>query len=373
MAKKKKKKLRGLLSKRKAHARKAPGTAPGTVEYTGDQKVDEVSIKVHDYDVDHVEHISISDIEESRPFLENSSKTWINVIGLHDVDKLKSIWSYFDLHPLVQEDIVNTTQRPKVETYDNCIFFVLRMLSFDTESKTLVSEQISVVLGSNYVLSFQETDNNYFQPIFNRLEAGGRIRTQPTDYLAYALLDTVVDHYFNVIEQIGNEIEEVENILFEDEEANQDLLQKVHHIRREVVFLRKSVWPLRDALNTAIRDDSDFISDHTKLFLRDVYDHMIQVIDSVENYRDMVLSLHDLYMSSMSNRMNEIMKVLTIIATIFIPLTFIAGIYGMNFDPGASPYNMPELSWYWGYPTSIAIMVVIALIMLYYFKRKGWF
>ncbi len=211
----------------------------------------------------------------------------------------------------------------------------------------------------------------HFKPVLDRLTVqGGRMRNHGTDYLCYALIDTVVDHYFKVIEQFADEIEEIEDRLFED--ADDNLLQQVHDIRRKVVLFRKSVWPLRDALNTAVRDESELISDNTKLFLRDVYDHMIQVIDNIENYRDVVLSLHDLYMSNMSNKMNEVMKVLTIIATIFIPLTFIAGVYGMNFNPEVSPYNMPELNLVWGYPASLGIMAVIAIIMVYYFKRKGW-
>lgn len=365
--------FRSLLNHKKMRRSHKPGTAPGTVDYVGIQKVDEVYIHLLDYDATHLDKISVTEIEECRPYLEEPTKTWINVTGLHDVEKLKSIWSYFDLHPLIQEDIVNTRQRPKVESYENCIYFVLRMLSYSTEEKTLHSEQISIVLGPNYVLSFQETDNDYFKPILDRLEnQSGRIRNQTTDYLMYALIDTVVDHYFQVIEQVGDEIERREDLLFEDEEDDDLLLQQIHNIRREVVFFRKSTWPLRDALNTAIRDESDLISDHTKLFLRDVHDHMIQVIDTIENYRDLVLSLHDLYMSNMSNRMNEIMKVLTIMATIFIPLTFIAGIYGMNFNPETSPYNMPELSYYWGYPAAWAVMLICAAAMVVYFKRKGW-
>lgn len=360
-----------FLSSRKKMSSSEPGTAPGTAEYMGEQKVDDVHIMLYDYSQTHVDQQKIEDIEEAQSYLESSSNTWINVNGLHDVEKLKKIWSYFELHPLIQEDIVNTSQRPKVESYGNCIFFVLKMFSYSKEDKQLHSEQISIVLGPDYVLSFQETDAAHFKPVLDRLTVqNGRMRNLGTDYLCYALIDTVVDHYFKVIEQIGDEIEEIEDRLFEDEDDN--LLQQVHDIRRKVVLFRKSIWPLRDALNTAIRDESELISDNTKLFLRDVYDHMIQVIDNVENYRDVVLSLHDLYMSNMSNKMNEVMKVLTIIATIFIPLTFIAGIYGMNFNPEVSPYNMPELNWVWGYPASLLLMAGIAAIMVYYFKRKGW-
>lgn len=365
------KKMLPRIQLRSSDQRKEPGSAPGTVQHIGERHMDEIKITVHDYDDEHLEEIPIDEIQKAQPYLDAPSKTWIKVRGLHDIDKLKSIWNFFDLHPLIQEDIVHTAQRPKVETYENCIFFVMRMLTI-SDDKTLGTEQISVVLGKNYVMSFQETDVDYFKPILDRLAVkDSRIRQRTTDYLTYALVDTVVDHYYGIIEHIADEIERLEDELLKDPEDH--LLNHIHKIRREIIYFRKSVWPLRDALNTAIRDESKFITDSTKIYLRDVYDHMVQVIDNIENYRDMILGLHDMYMSHVSNKMNEVMKVLTIIATIFIPLTFIAGIYGMNFDPEASPYNMPELSWYWGYPVSMGIMAIIAVIMIFYFKRKGWF
>lgn len=352
--------------------RKKPGTPPGTVLHTGEKHLEEIQIMVHDYDQKEVREIPIDQIQKAQPYLEKPSKTWIKICGLHDVEMLKSIWSYFDLHPLIQEDIVNTSQRPKVETYGNCIFFVLRMLTYSEQERAINSEQISIVLGKNYVLSFQETDKDYFKPIFDRLTIeNGRIRSRGTDYLTYALIDTVVDHYFHIIEYIADEIETLEDELLK--EPGEHLLKEIHKVRREVIYFRKSVWPLRDAINTAIRDESKFIISDTKIYLRDVYDHMIQVIDNIENYRDMVLGVHDMYMSYVSNKMNEVMKVLTIIATIFIPLTFIAGLYGMNFNTQTSPYNMPELNWYWGYPASLTIMAILAVLMVIYFKRKGWF
>ncbi|MDR8390538.1 magnesium/cobalt transporter CorA [Aliifodinibius sp. S!AR15-10] len=358
-----------ILTKRR---RKKPGSAPGTVEHIGEQRLDDIQLTIHDYDEDHLDEIHIEDVEESRPYLENPSKTWIKVCGLHDIEKLKSIWSYFDLHPLVQEDIVNTTQRPKAEAYENNMYFVVKMLSWSGEKQQIESEQVSLVLSNTYVLSFQETDREFFQPILDRLKFGNvRIRKNGVDYLMYALIDAIVDHYFSVLEQIGDRIEQLEEQLLDD--PDQEVLHDIHALRRDLIFFRKSVWPLRDVLNATIRDETSFIDDNTKLFLRDVYDHMVQIIDNIENYRDMVLSMHDMYMSHVSNKMNEVMKVLTIIATIFIPLTFIAGIYGMNFDPAASPYNMPELQWYWGYPVAMASMAVIAIIMIFYFRRKGWF
>ncbi|WP_138430128.1 magnesium/cobalt transporter CorA [Fodinibius saliphilus] len=349
-----------------------PGTAPGTVEHIGERHMEEIKITVEDYDADHYEEFIIDNIENALPYLDSSTKTWIRTQGLHDIEKLKSIWNFFGLHPLIQEDIVNTSQRPKFEIYDNCIFFVLRLLTYSEDHQNIQTEQISIVLGSDFILSFQETDTNHFKPVRKRMaEKKSRIRSHNVDYLAYALIDTVVDNYFNVIENIASEIETLEEQLLEEPEDQ--LLEDIHKKRREIIHIRKTVWPLRDAINSIIRDDSKFIEDNTKLYLRDVYDHTIQVIDTIENYRDMILGLHDMYMSYTSNKMNEVMKVLTVIATIFIPLTFIAGIYGMNFDPQVSPYNMPELSWYWGYPASLSLMVASAVVMIFYFKHKGWF
>lgn len=360
------------IGKRKTESSHTVGLAPGTLEYIGERRVEEVKITIHDYDDEHFESIEIDDIEECKPYLENPSKTWIRVWGLHDLEKLKSIWSYFNLHPLVQEDIVNTSQRPKVEEYEDNIFFILRMLRYTGgEQNRLDSEQISIVLGENYVLSFQESDTPHFAPVLERLKVvGSRLRRYGPDYLTYALIDTVVDYYFKVLIELGERMEIIEEELLEN--PTDDTFQKIHLVRREAIFFRKSVWPLRDVINSVIRDESRFIDESIKVYLRDVYDHMVQIIDNIENYRDMIMGMHDMYMSQVSNKMNEVMKVLTIIATIFIPITFIAGVYGMNFDPAASPYNMPELSWYWGYPAAWASMILVAAIMIFYFKRKDW-
>lgn len=357
---------------KKSKRRKEPGAAPGTVEHIGERHMEEIQITVHDYDEEQIQEIAIDKIQKVKPYLATTSKTWIKVSGLHDIEKLKSIWNFFDLHPLIQEDIVNTSQRPKVDFYDNCLFFVLPMLTYSDENRQIQREQISLVLGPNYVLSFQETGIEHFKPIMDRLSVkGSRIRKLDADYLTYTLIDAVVDHYFNIIDNIAEEMGRLEDELLKD--PDEDLLNQIHKIRREIILFRKSIRPLRDALNSLIRDESKFISENTKLYLRDVYDHLIQVTDNIENYRDMVLGLHDIYMSQVSNKMNEVMKVLTIIATIFIPLTFIAGVYGMNFNPETSPYNMPELSWYWGYPASLAVMAIVALVMIIYFKKKDWF
>lgn len=358
---------------RKKGIRKPPGQVPGTAIHTGIRRVDEVLLTVHDFDEEHFNSIPIKKIEKSEPYLDNPSKTWIQVRGLHDIDKLRPVWEYFNLHPLVQEDIVSTSQRPKVEPYTDHVFIVLRMVTHanEEEKKKLQSEQISFVLGKNYVLSFQEGDEPVFDPILKRLEmTGTRLRRFGPDYLAYALVDTIVDHYFHTLDVIGESIEEIEEDIIENPQESH--LQEIHTLRRDLISFRKSVWSLRDGMNSLIRDDSPLISEEVKVFLRDVYDHIIQVIDSIENSREMVYGLYDIYMSGLSNRMNEVMKVLTIIATIFIPLTFIAGIYGMNFDPESSPYNMPELSWYWGYPAAMIVMVIITIFMLFYFRKKDW-
>jgi len=368
-------KLSGIFRQNRLHQRSKskPGEAPGSVVFRGDQKVDEIVLTIHDYDESTFNTIPIDDIENSLPYLNKSTVTWIKVNGLHDVDTLKTIWDFFEIHPLAREDIVTPAQRPKIDVYDNHLFIVARGISFQDEGgNQLESEQISVILGDNYVLSFQETGKEIFEPVIKRLDTGNnRIRKSGSDYLAYALVDTVVDHYYHALDLIGDQIENLENDIIEN--PKHDTLQRIHHIRRDLIQFRKSVWSLRDALNSLIRDDTKFFKKETKIFLRDVYDHVVQIIDSVENYREMIFGIYDMNMSALSNKMNEVMKVLTVIATIFIPLTFIAGIYGMNFDPEASPWNMPELEWYYGYPFSFGLMLLIAAGMLYFFKKKEWF
>jgi magnesium transporter len=354
--------------------RKPPGQIPGTAIHTGIRRLDKVLMTIHDFDSDHYDVIPISKIEKSEPYLENKSKTWIQVRGLHDIGKLKTVWDYFELHPLIQEDIVSTSQRPKVEHYTNSVFVVLRMIKKNHNPNgdySLQTEQISIVLGENYVLSFQESDEPIFEPVMKRLELEStRLRKYGPDYLAYSLIDTIVDHYFNALDDIGEAIEHVEEQILSEHDSEQ--LQKIHALRRDLIYFRKSVWSLRDGINSLIRDDLPLISTEVKVFLRDVYDHIVQVIDNIETNREMIFGLFDMYMSGLSNRMNEVTKVLTIIATIFIPLTFIAGIYGMNFDPDVSPFNMPELNWYYGYPLTLFLMAVLSGFMLWYFKRKGW-
>ena len=341
------------------------GLPPGTPVYVGDRGEEEVRITVLDYDESQFQEREIKAVEECYSFKETATVTWINMDGIHLVENIEKTGKHFGIHPLVQEDIVHTEQRPKMEEFDDHLYIVLRMISYDEVKKTTVSEQVSLIVGPNYVISFQERRGDIFDSIRERIRNfKGRIRKMGADYLAYTLLDTVVDHYFLVLEKFGETLEDIEDELVSNPHP-QDL-HEIHRLKREMIFLRKSVWPLREVVNNLERVESSLIKDTTHIYLRDVYDHTIQIIDTVETYRDMLSGMHDTYLSSVSNRMNEIMKVLTIIATIFIPLTFIAGIYGMNFQ------FMPELGWKWGYFVVWGIIIVVVLGMLNFFRRKKW-
>ena len=303
--------------------------------------------------------------KEDMGFINTPGVTWLDIDGVHQTDLLEIVGTYANLHPLVIEDIHNTYQRPKVEDYDDYLYIVLKMISWNDETKEVQAEQVSLILGNSYVISFKEDPGDIFDPVRQRLREGkGRIRKMGADYLAYILLDQVVDNYFLVLENLGEQIEDLEEELVTNPDAS--TLHTIHHLKRELIFLRKSVWPLREAISSLERGESSLFQPETLVYLRDVYDHTIQVIDTIETFRDMVSGMLDIYLSSISNRMNEVMKVLTIIATIFIPLTFIAGIYGMNF------VNMPELQWPWGYFMVWGVMIAIVIGMISYFKRKGW-
>ncbi len=338
---------------------------PGTLVHIGERKSDEIKITLIDYDENHFTRREVKNIEECFPFRDRPTVTWINIDGLHDVETTEKIGKHFGIHPLVLEDIMNTGQRPKMEEFDDYIFVVLKMLSFDDKKEETRSEQVSLILGENYVISFQEAAGDIFDLVRKRLEEGkGRMRKSGADYLSYSLLDSVVDNYFLILEKFGERVESMEEGLVDNPRS--ETLEKIYALKREMIFLRKSVWPLREAVSGLERSESGIIEKKTRIYLRDVYDHTIQVIDTVETFRDMVSGMLDLYMSSISNRMNQVMKVLTIIATIFIPLTFIAGIYGMNFE------FMPELSWPPGYPVVWLVMIIIALLMVFYFRKREW-
>ncbi len=338
---------------------------PGTLIHVGEKKSETVTLNLFRYNKDILEEKKMEDPRECLSEKDFKGVCWVNISGIHDIPTIESIGSTFNIHPLVQEDILNTFHRPKFEESEEYLFLVLKMLVYDPGAKDVISEQVSFVLGPNFLVTFQEQEGDVFNPVRERLrKALGRIRKMGPDYLLYALMDAVIDNYFLVLEAIGEELEILEDQLLEN--PTPGVLQTVHKLKREMIFLRKAVWPLREVINGLEKSGSKLVKKTTAVYLRDIYDHTIQVIETVETYRDMVSGLQDLYLSSVSNKMNEVMKVLTIIATIFIPLTFIAGIYGMNFE------FMPELKWKTGYFFIWGIMAVIALVMLFYFKRKKW-
>jgi len=355
------------LSKPKLMKRqsKTAGLPPGTLVHVGERKTEEVRITFIDYDEDNFQEKQVSKIEDCFSFKDTQTVTWINIDGLHNIEIIEKLGKQFELHPLILEDILNTGQRPKFEDFDKYIFAVLKMLSYDEPNQTIQAEQVSLVLGANFVISFQESIGDVFEQIRDRIRnSKGRIRKMGADYLTYTLLDAVVDNYFLILEKFGEKIEYMEEELVA--EPTEKTLQQIHALKREMVFLRKSVWPLREMISSLERSESELIKESTNIYLRDMYDHTIQVIDTVESFRDMVSGMMDIYLSSISNRMNAVMKVLTIIATIFIPLTFVAGIYGMNFK------YMPELEWKLGYLAVWIVMIIIILCMVTYFKRKKW-
>jgi magnesium transporter len=354
--------MRRLTKSRSAKA----GLPPGTFVHIGERKAEQVRITVMEYDEAQFREQQLATIEAYTPAAEPSIVTWINVDGLHQAEVLEALGERCGLHPLVVEDILNTDQRPKLEDYDDYLFIVLKSLYHaGGDSAELEIEQISLVLGSNYVLSFQERAGDEFEPIRERIRSSkGRVRKLGADYLAYSLIDAIVDQYFVVLEQIGERIEFMEEELVTS--PTTETLHVIHEMKQELVFMRKSIWPLREVIGRLERAEPPLIQETTGIYLRDVYDHSIQIIDSVETFRDIVSGMLDIYLSSISNRMNEVMKVLTVIATIFIPLTFIVGVYGMNF------HYMPELQWHWGYFTVWGVMIAIAIMMILYFRRRRW-
>jgi magnesium transporter len=344
---------------------KKAGTAPGTLLHIGERRTEKVHIRIVDYVFDQLREQELATIEEALPFKDSPTTTWLNIDGMHDVELIEKIGIHFNIHPLTLEDIVNTGQRPKVEEFDDYIYLVLRMIHVDKETDEIRSEQVSLVLGNNFLISFQEVPGDVFETVRERIRKGrGRIRKGGVDYLAYALIDAVVDHYFVILEKIGVVIEALEEDLLA--EPTVETMQSIHDMKRELIYLRKQVWPIREVINTVAKGELSLVQENTVLFFRDVYDHTIQIVDTIESYRDVLSGMLDLYLSTVSNRMNEVMKVLTIIATIFIPITFVAGIYGMNFK------YMPELDWKWGYPAVWSLVVGIALVMLGFFRRKKW-
>ncbi len=348
----------------KKRSRKA-GLPPGSLVHIGERREEKIRITAIEYDERNFREKDIGVPEECYVFNQGPILTWINVDGIHDAALMEKLGGCFGLHPLVQEDILNTDQRPKVEDYGEDLFIVFKSLTFDDRKEEIEAEQISLILRPNAVLSFQEKEGDAFTFVKDRLRSEkGRIRKMGADYLTYALLDVVVDHYFGVLEKLGDRIEVLEGELLT--EPNPPTLQRLQKLKREMLFLRRWIWPLREVISSLERGDFRGVQENTRLYLRDVYDHTIQVIDTIEVFRDMLSGMVDIYLSSVNNRLNAVMKVLTIIATIFMPLTFLAGVYGMNFK------HMPELEWKWGYPLVWAVMIGIAAFMLLMFRRKKW-
>ena len=329
------------------------------------KKLENVRIRIFDYDEAKVTDKEVKNIEGCFPFRDNPQITWINVEGLHDSEAIQTLGKHYGMHPLIVEDILNTEQRPKIDFFDEYVLVVLKMLYFDEATKKIRSEHVSLVIGKNYVISFQEKARDVFDPVRDRIRTNkGRIRKMGADFLAYSLIDAIIDNYFIILENIGDSIEKIEDELVSH--AKSGTLKEIYNFKRETLMLRKSVWPLREVTSRLQKSESDLISKKTAVYFNDIYDNTIQVIDAIEIYRDMIAGMLELYLSSVSNRLNEIMKVLTIIATIFIPLTFITGVYGMNFR------HMPELEWRWGYYVIWAVIIFMGSVMLMYFKKREW-
>jgi magnesium transporter len=351
--------LAGFL---KQQSKKA-GLPPGTLMHIGDQKRQDVRLTLIVYNEAHFEVSEPKAVDCPRP--GPGAVYWLNVSGISQLDAIEEIGKRFQLHPLLLEDVVNTNQRPKLDDYKDYLYIVLKMLYRQAKDKATTVEQVSLVLGQQYVISFQENGADPFNAVRERLRTGkGRLRTMGPDYLVYALMDSIVDQYFGILETLGERIESLEEQVVSHPQP--EVLKQIHATRRELLFLRRAVWPLREVTNGLQREESPLIKETTRIYLRDVYDHAVQVIDTIEIFREMVSSMLDVYLSSISYRLNTVMKVLTIITTIFMPLTFIAGVYGMNFK------HMPELDWYWGYPAVLLVMTVIAGAMLGFFRKKKW-
>lgn len=341
------------------------GYPPGTLVYTGDKKKVDTKIKVIDYDEESYDFKEYSDIEDNFNQIEKNKVRWIKITGLAQVDIIEEIGKQFNLHPLVLEDILNTYQRPKFEVSGDYIFIIIERIFWNVEDAVFEHEQVSLILGSNYVISLEEHETNIFNPIIERIRVPrGKVRFMAADYLLYALIDIIIDNYFIILEITSEKIEDIENELISN--PSPDTLQAIYKLKRATIELRKSVWPLRELVNMLQREPTKLIRDSLQIYLRDLYDHIYKINDLLEGYRDIIFGMLDMYLSSISNRMNEIMKVLTIISTIFIPLSFLAGFYGMNFQ------YMPELSNPFAYPLLIIGMIIVGGLMLYYFKRKKW-
>ncbi|MEK6967359.1 MAG: magnesium/cobalt transporter CorA [Nanoarchaeota archaeon] len=344
---------------------KKAGMEPGSLVYIGEQKTEKVKITFIDYDEHKLEEKELQNIEEAFPSKSTPTVSWTNIYGIHQVDIIEKVGKHFDLHPLLLEDVVNTQQRPKVEDYGDYLFFVLKMLSFNEKANKVEAKQVCLVLGKTYVISFQESDSDVFDPVRDRIRSGkARIRRHGPDFLAYSLIDAIIDNYFGILENLGEAIEQLEDELAKN--PQQSDLKKLFGLKREVTTLRKAIFPLREIIGKVEKGDSSLIKKGTEVYFRDVYDHAVSMIDNIDTFRDMMSEMVDIYLSAQSNKLNEVIRVLTVISTIFMPITFIASIYGMNFR------YLPELEWRYGYFSVLALMAAITVVMLIYFKRKKW-
>jgi magnesium transporter len=342
------------------------GLPPGTLMRVGSEGARRATISVIDYRADYFHEETMDSIDGLPDFKDTDTVSWINIEGGGHGEMLEKIGRCYGIHPLALEDIMATDQRPKVEDYGDYLFIVLKMIDYNEKGPGLGIEQVSLILGRNYLFSFQEgKSGDVFGPLRERLrQAKGRVRQQGADYLAYALMDAIIDNYYVAIERLGEEIEEVEDRIIS--RPGPETLRRIHKLRREMIFLRKSVWPLREVVGRLERMESDLFVKTTAVYLRDVYDHIVRAIETIETYKDMLAVILDVYLSSINNRLNEVMKVLTVIATIFMPLTFITGVYGMNFK------YIPGLEWEWSFPVFMAAIILLTIGMLLLFRRRKW-
>lgn len=348
-----------------------PDSIPGTLNLQPNALPSRITLI--DYNDSQAIRVELENPIDCAAYLHTESVSWINVDGLGNEATWEQLSQAFNLHPIALEDIVNVPQRPKVVEYEEHLVLIYRMVTLDETSKKFVSEQISFVLGKHYLLTVQEEPQyDCLGGVRERIRSKkGMIRQKGVDYLFYSLIDAIIDGFFPVMEVYGELVQSLQNEVVT--RPTRQSLAKIHQLEQDLLILRRAVWPQRDAINSLLRDGNELISDEVRVFLRDCYDHIIQILDMVETYRDLASNLTDIYLSSVSNRMNEIMKTLTVISSIFIPLTFIVGVYGMNFNPDKSPFNMPELNWYWGYPVTWAVMLTVGAGMIFFFWRKGWF
>lgn len=343
-----------------------PGIPPGTVVHTGERKVERIRVSTLDFDEQACTELKdVTDVESLFALRDSPTVTWVNVDGLHDTALIEKLGQHFGFHPLVMEDVAHVGQRPKLEEYDDYLYIVLYQLEWSGDQAMVTEEQVSLIVGRNYVFSFQEREGDDFEAVRDRIrQSKGKVRKQSADYLAYMLIDATVDHYFAVLERLGEVTEQIELKLLE--EPLPDTIQRLHQVKRELLVVRRAIWPLRDVLGSLVRLDSDLIKESTRIYLRDVHDHAVQVVDTVETLRDVVSGMVEVYLAQVGIRTNETMKVLTMMASVFIPLTFIVGVYGMNFD------FMPELHARWGYPVTWGVMIAVTAGILVWFRRQRW-